>query len=124
MSERPIVPLVTGASRYWPSIELDHYPEFSAFFATTFGLDSDPFGPPGLLRVDTRFYELIFVGYSSRPFPAGVQIAALVPGLEPLDEEQSDLDLWAILTWLVDGVGGEWDVEALTITGRIYRIPG
>jgi hypothetical protein len=104
--------------------QLDHYPEFRTFLASTFGLDSDPFGAPGLLSVGDRFYELIFVGYSGRPFPAGIQIAALVPGLEPLDEDQTDLDLWAVMTWLVQGVGGEWEAEALATTGLIYRIPG
>jgi hypothetical protein len=104
--------------------QVDHYPEFSTFLAATFGLDADPFGPPALLRVDDRFYELIFVGYSGRPFPAGITIAALVSDLEPLDEHQTDLDLWAVITWLVRGVGGEWDTEALATTGRIYRIAG
>jgi hypothetical protein len=69
-----------------------------------------------------RHYELVFAGYSGSPFPAGVRIAALVPGLEPLDERQALDDLWAISMWLVDGVGGEWDTEALARTGRIYRI--
>jgi hypothetical protein len=104
--------------------QLDHYPEFSAFLASTFGLDADPLGEPGLLSVDGRFYELVFVGYSGRPFPAGVRIAALVPGLEPLDEERTEIDLWEVLKWLVGGVGGEWDADALATTGRIYRISG
>ncbi len=104
--------------------QLDHYPEFSAFLASMFGLDAKPFGPPGLLRVNTRLYELTFVGYSGRPFPAGVQVAALVPGLEPLDEHQTDVDLWCLLIWLVNGVGGDWDAGSLNTTGRVYRIPG
>lgn len=104
--------------------QLDHYPEFRDFLCDTFGLDNDPFGPPGLLDIAGRCYELTFVGYSGRPFPAGLHIAALVSGLEPLDETQADYDLWAILLWLVEGVGGDWSTEALTTTGRIYRIPG
>jgi hypothetical protein len=104
--------------------QLDHYPEFSRFLASTFGLDSDPFTEPGLLSVGGRFYELVFVGYSGRLFPAGVRVAALVPGLEPLDEERADLDLWEVLKWLVGAAGGEWDAEALDTTGRIYRISG
>jgi hypothetical protein len=103
--------------------QLDHYPEFRDFLRGTFGLDNDPFGPPGLLDVAGRRYELTFVGYSGRPFPAGVHIAALVSGLEPLDETQADRDLWAILQWLVEGVGGDWSIEALTTAGRIYRVP-
>jgi hypothetical protein len=104
--------------------DLGHYPEFREFLGATFALEKDPFGPPGLLRVGHRYYELVFVGRSARPFPAGVEINALVPGLEPMDETVADLDLWAILQWLVAGVGGEWAGNGLTTTGRIYRIPG
>jgi hypothetical protein len=103
--------------------DLGHYPEFRAFLARTFALDDDPFGPPGLLRVGDRIYEITFVGRSGRPFPDGAEIGALVPGLEPLDEIAADRDLWAILGWIVEGVGGEWDRDALVTTGRIYRIP-
>ncbi|MCW2719268.1 hypothetical protein [Pseudonocardia sp.] len=103
--------------------DLGHYPEFRTFLGTIFGLDDDPFGPPGLLRVGDRIYEFTFVGRSGRPFPDGTEIGALVPGLEPLDETAADRDLWAILAWLVDGVGGEWNSDALATTGRIYRIP-
>lgn len=103
--------------------DLGHYPEFARFLAVAFGLDADPLGAPGLLRVGGHHYELTFVGRSGRPFPAGVEIGALVDGLEPLDETVADVDLWAILAWLVDGVGGDWSSAALDTTGRIYRIP-
>ncbi len=103
--------------------DLGHYPEFRTFLAAAFALDTDPLGPPGLLRVDVRHYELTFVGRSGRPFPAGVEIGALVAGLEPLDETAADRDLWAILAWLVDGAGGQWSRKALETTGRIYRVP-
>jgi hypothetical protein len=103
--------------------DLGHYPEFRTFLARTFGLDDDPLGPPGLLRIGERNYEITFVGRSGRPFPDGAEIGALVPGLEPLDETTADRDLWVILQWLVDGVGGVWDRDALDTTGRIYRIP-
>jgi hypothetical protein len=102
--------------------QLGHYPEFREFLSAAFGLAADPLGAPGLLSVAGRPYELVFAGYSGRPFPAGVRIAALVPGLEPLDEQQALDDLWAIATWLVSGIGGEWDAAALARTGRIYRI--
>jgi 2-haloacid dehalogenase len=104
-----------------------HYPEFREFLTGAFGfsafdLSGTP-GEPGLLDVDGRLYEVVFVGRSGRPFPDGVEINALVPGVEPLDETAADLDLWAILQWLVDGVGGEWSTQALVTTGEIYRIP-
>jgi 2-haloacid dehalogenase len=110
------VPLLTEPA-------LGHYAEFRAFLLDALGLGADRVGPSGLLRVDGRHYEVVLLGRSGQPYPSGVEIQALVPGLEPLDEEAADADVWAILQWLVDGVGGEWSAEALTTTGRIYRIP-
>jgi 2-haloacid dehalogenase len=110
------VPLLTEPA-------LGHYPEFRAFLVAAFGLDERLIGPSGLLTVDGRFYELVFLGRSGHAFPVGVEISALVPGLEPLDEMAADRDLWAILEWLIDGVGGEWTTGALTTMGRIYRVP-
>lgn len=110
------VPLLTEPS-------VGHYPEFRAFLARTFGLDADRIGGPGLLSVEGRFYELVFLGRSGTLFPSGVEIHALLPGLEPLDEDVADRDLWAVLGWLVDGVGGEWSAQDLATTGRIYRVP-
>lgn len=103
--------------------DLGHYDEFRRFLVGAFDLDRDPFGPPGRLVVEERAYDLTFIGRSCQAFPAAVEIGALVAGLEPLDETVADDDLWAILQWLVDGVGGEWSMDALTTTGRIYRTP-
>ncbi len=117
-SERPkntrSVPVLTDP-------RVNHYPEFSAFLRATFGLDTDPLGAPGLLNVDGRTYELIFIGRSGQSFPAAIEIAALVPGLELMDADQTDRDLWAIMTWLIQGVGEPWSVEALQTTALIYR---
>ena len=128
MAEAPVVHVVDQrpeGHRSVPLLEehqLGHYPEFREFLSATFGLAADPLAAPGLLSVAGRYYELVFVGYSGRPFPAGVRIAALVPGLEPLDEQQALDDLWAIAMWLIGGVGGEWDTAALARTGKIYRL--
>jgi len=103
--------------------ELDHYPEFARFFSDRFGLDTDPFGPAGVVDVDGRFYELVFLGRSGRPFPCGVEINALVAGLEPLDVAAADRDLLALCGWIADGVGPPWSAEALEQTARIFRIP-
>jgi hypothetical protein len=102
--------------------DLGHYPEFRAFLAVTFDLSRDPFGPPGLLRVGDRIYQLVFFGRSGRAFPAGVSIDALIEGLEPLDEASAERDLWVILQWLVTGAGRPWADGALAKAGRIYRI--
>jgi len=102
--------------------EVGHYPEFRDFLVKTFGLDEDPLGAPGLLAVNGRYYELIFVGRSGRDFPAAIEIAALVKGLEPMDTDEADRDLWELMEWLIEGVGGRWTIEALRATGKIYRV--
>ncbi len=102
--------------------DVAHYPEFKDFLVKTFELGEDPLGAPGLLDVNSRFYELIFVGRSGQEFPAAIEIAALVKGLEPMDTEQTDRDLWEIMEWLVEGVGGRWTIDALRTTGKIYRV--
>jgi hypothetical protein len=33
-----------------------------------------------------------------------------------------DTDLWALLRWIIEGVGGEWRVEDLDATGRLYQL--
>jgi len=117
--ERPLntrsVPVLTDP-------DVGHYPEFTKFLSDTFDLAERPLEAPGLLDVDGRVYELIFIGRSGRPFPAAVEIAALVPGLEPMDTVHTDNDLWAIMEWLIAGVGEPWSVEALRTIGRIYRV--
>ena len=103
---------------------LGHYPEFRDFFVRSFELDRVGLSRPGYLRAPSgTAYALIFLGRSGEPFPSGVELHALVPALEPLDDAATDRDLWAILRWMVAGVGGEWTVEALEATGRLFRIP-
>jgi hypothetical protein len=103
---------------------IGHYPEFRTFLAKTFSLGQVGLHEPGYLVAPSGTeYVLIFIGRSGEPFPAGVEIHALVPALEPLDEETIDRDLWAMLRWLISGVGGAWTVADLDATGRLYRIP-
>ena len=101
-----------------------HYPEFRRFFAATFNLDRDGLKQPGYVTAPSgTSYALVFIGRSGEPFPAGVEVHALVPALEPLDEAAVDRDLWAILTWMIAGVGGDWTVQDLEETGRLFRVP-
>ncbi|HEV2336590.1 MAG TPA: hypothetical protein VGS13_13895 [Stellaceae bacterium] len=73
---------------------IGHYPEFRAFFSATFDLGRVGLQSPGYLAAPSGTeYELVFIGRSGVPFPAGVEIYALVPALEPLDEEAVDRDL-------------------------------
>jgi hypothetical protein len=101
-----------------------HYPEFRAFFSDMFDLARVGLQSPGYLAAPSGTeYALVFIGRSGEPFPAGVEIYALVPALEPLDEEAVDRDLWEILRWMISGVGGAWTLADLDATGRLYRVP-
>lgn len=103
---------------------LGHYPEFRDFFVHAFDLDRVGLARLGYVRAESgAVYALVFIGRSGEPFPAGVEINAVVPALEPLNEAQVDQDLWSILRWIVAGVGGAWTVDALESTGRLFRIP-
>ena len=119
-------PDLTGMRRALVLAEdrVGHYPEFRDFFVREFDLDRIALARPGYVRAPSGIvYELVFVGRSGEAFPAGLEINALVEGLEPLDEERVDRDLWAILRWVVGGVGAPWSVDQLDATGRLYLIP-
>ena len=101
-----------------------HYPEFREFFERTFDLREVGLTRPGYVAALSGYvYEVVFVGRSGEPFPCGVEINALVDGLEPLEEDVVDRDLWAILRWMIAGVGGPWSVADLDATGQLYRLP-
>jgi len=101
-----------------------HYPEFRDFFVRTFDLDRIGLARPGYVAAPSGgVYELVFVGRSGESFPCGVEINAIVAALEPLDETIADRDLWAILRWMIAGVGAPWTVEDFDNTGRLYRVP-
>lgn len=103
---------------------LGHYPEFREFLSRSFHLERIGLDHPGYVRAPSgQTYALVFVGRSGQPFPAGVEICAIVDALEPLDDDALDRDLWAILRWVVAGAGGDWRVEDLDRTGALYRIP-
>jgi len=100
-----------------------HYPEFRAFFVRVFDLDREGLTEPGFVRAPSGLpYILVFIGRSGEPFPSGVEISAVVDALEPIEGGVLDRDLWAILRWMIAGVGGAWTVEDLDRTGRLYRV--
>ena len=120
------IPDLRGTRRAFLMAEdrLAHYAEFRAFFDRTFDLARVGLSRPGYVAVASgAVYELVFVGRSGEPFPSGVEINAIVPALEPIDEERVDKDLWAILRWMIEGVGAPWSVQDLDATGRLYRVP-
>lgn len=101
-----------------------HYPEFRDFFVRTFDLDRNGLAVPGYVQAPSGLgYALIFLGRSGEPFPSGVEIHAIVDALEPVAEATLDRDLYAILRWMIAGIGGPWTVEDFDRTGRLYRIP-
>ena len=103
---------------------LGHYREFREFFVDTFDLEHKGLAEPGFVRAPSGTpYALVFVGRSGEPFPCGLEISAVVEALEPIDGEMLDRDLWAILRWMIGGVGAPWTVEDLDRTGRLYRVP-
>lgn len=116
----------SGDTRLAPVLiedRLGHYPEFRDFFVRSFDLGRMGLARPGYVRAQSGcVYALVFLGRSGEPFPSGVEIHAVTPALEPLDEALVDRDLWSILHWIVAGVGGDWTVEALQATGRLFRI--
>jgi hypothetical protein len=119
-------PNLAGKRRAFALAEdrVGHYPEFRAFFERAFDLARIGLSRPGYVAAPSGFiYELVFVGRSGEPFPSGVEIYAVVDALEPLDNAVLDRDLWAILRWMIAGVGAPWTIEDLDATGRLYRIP-
>jgi hypothetical protein len=101
-----------------------HYPEFREFFIRRFSLDTIGLSTPGYVRAPSgMIYLLVFVGRSGELFPDGLEVYALVDALEPLSEEDVDTDLWALLSWMIRGIGGEWKAEDLEATGRLYQLP-
>jgi hypothetical protein len=105
---------------------LGHYAGFREALATAFGLTpahADG-GPPGYFRAASgREYEVVFMSRSGQRFPSGVEIHALVARFDPIDPEATDQDIWHFLEWLIPRVGGEWTLEALKATGKVYKIP-
>jgi hypothetical protein len=100
-----------------------HYPEFREFFVRQFSLGTNGLSRPGYVRAPSGMdYALVFIGRSEEPFPDGVEIYALPDALEPLDDPKVDADLWALLGWMIEGVGGEWRVDDLDATGRLYQL--
>ena len=88
-----------------------HYPEFRDYFVRTFALDRIGLAEPGFVRAPSGLaYALVFIGRSGEPFPSGVEVYAIIDALEPIDEGVLDSDLWAILGWMISGVGAPWTV--------------
>jgi hypothetical protein len=118
-------PTLEGKRRAFVLAEdrVGHYPEFREFFVKQFSLGTNALSRPGYLRAPSgMLYTLVFIGRSGEPFPDGIEVYALPDALEPLNDPEVDADLWALLRWMIAGVGGEWRVEDLDATGRLYQL--
>jgi hypothetical protein len=118
-------PALEGTRRALVLVEdrVGHYPEFREFFVRQFSLGTNGLSLPGYVRAPSGMtYALVFIGRSGEPFPDGIEIYALPDALEPLNDPDVDADLWALLRWLIAGVGGEWRVEDLAATGQLYQL--
>jgi hypothetical protein len=103
---------------------IGHYAEFRAYFVRIFNLDRIGLAEPGFVRTPSgSTFALVFIGRSGEPFPSGVEVYAVVDTLEPIDDRVLDCDLWAILCWMIEGVGAPWTRHDLEETGRLYRVP-
>ena len=101
-----------------------HYAEFRDFFDRAFQLSRIGLARPGYVTAPSGgLYELVFVGRSGESFPSGVEVNVITDALEPIDEAAVDRDLWAILQWMIHGVGTPWTLADLDATGRLYRLP-
>lgn len=105
---------------------LGHYDGFREALVEAFSLTAAHAdgGAPGYFRAPSgREYEVVFLGRSGQRFPSGLEIHALVPGFDAIDPAAADEDIWRFLEWLIPRVGGEWTLEALQSTGKVYKIP-
>jgi hypothetical protein len=118
-------PVLEGTRRALVLAEdrVGHYSEFRDFFVRQFALDTGGLSHPGYVRAPSGMtYAFLFIGRSGEPFPDGIEIYALPSALEPLNDSDVDADLWALLRWVVAGVGGEWRVDDFDATGRLYQL--
>ncbi len=104
---------------------LGHYAGFREALTAAFALKSEHAdgGAPGYFRAASgREYEIVFTSRSGQRFPSRLEIYALIPGFDAVEPEAIDEDIWRFLEWLIARVGGEWTLDALKSTGKVYKI--
>jgi hypothetical protein len=45
----------------------------------------------------------------------------VLDALEPVGDQVIDADLWAMLRWMVEGLGGHWSLKELGATGDYIK---
>jgi hypothetical protein len=109
---------------------IGHYAEFRAYFVRIFDLDRIGLAEPSFVQTSSGLtFALVFIRRSGEPFPSGVEVYAVVDALEPIDDSVLDSGIWAILCWMIEGVGAPWTRHDLEVTGgyigfrRLWRAP-
>jgi hypothetical protein len=107
--------------------QLRHCDEFADFLCRRFQLTADDadHGRSFYLQAESgRLYWMRFLAGTGGPFPSGLELFLLLPGLEPVPEpDDIDSDVWLFLRWLVEGVGGEWTLERFDRMVGLYGLP-
>lgn len=99
-----------------------HYPEFRAFIAQALkaaGGDLYFRAPSGSV------FRLGPIATDNPDALEGIEICVrLRESEQTIVADEIDADLWSLMEWIVQGVGGDWTLEDLRTTGAIYRAPG
>lgn len=105
---------------------LEQTPHFSAAFNTFLMKEMDKTGGDCFFRGPSGLgYKLVrLTGDSGDVEGIAIHLLSTAGTDTTGDQVEVDLDIWAFLEWLIDGVGGEWNVAALRKTGAIYKCPG
>ena len=98
-----------------------HYQEFQDF------ITKELRGKEGRLYFRGKSGSVYTAGLIPQREPDGLQgmeiCIRISEGTQIPASDVVDLDLWPFFEWIIQGVGGEWDLDALRTTGSIYNVP-
>jgi hypothetical protein len=98
-----------------------HYPEFREFIRR----ELDGAGGMIYFRGGSGSYYRLAVMDPAQSDIEGIEVCVcLTSSGQTLTSEIINQDLWDLLEWIIQGVGGDWTLEDLRQTGAIYRIAG
>jgi len=98
-----------------------HYPEFLNFLNSKLSQDH---GNLFFRAPSGNIYVVRLVSDEVTPPRHEILILVRKGDDTEIGDENVNQELWPFLEWLLEGVGGEWTVNALRQTASIYRIPG
>jgi hypothetical protein len=105
---------------------LEQTPHFSSAFNTFLMKEMDKAGGDCFFRGPSGMgYRLVrLTDEGSGVQGIAIHLLRTAESGTPRDQAEVNLDIWAFLEWLIDGIGGEWNIAALRKTGAIYKAPG